>query len=166
MQTGARQPIMSSAEVHVGGLDHGLRPTVRELIIDNPEDVAREITALHENQREYQYARGSLRLRGASTGVDEITLRHLDRYGLDRLDTLRTVFRDEHANLRVTKRDGTTGTLFVGNQAGLIRSHIIDDRAHVWLQERLSFEGASPENLRQLVGRLVSDICRMTSTWA
>jgi hypothetical protein len=148
------------AQVHVGGLDHDLRPTVHDLIIDNPEDVEREILALHDDQLEYQDARNALRGRGASVGVDEVTLRHLDRYGLDRLDTLRAVFRDGSANLEVTKTDGTVGKLHVGSSLGVIRSHIIDNRDYVWLRDRLSFEGASPpKDLRQLVGRLVSDVC-------
>jgi hypothetical protein len=148
------------AEVLIGGLDRDLRSTVHELTINNPDDVAREILALHEDQLEYQDARNALRRRGASAGVDEVTLRHLDRYGLDRLDTLRTVSRHGHLNLEVTKMDGTAGKLYVGNHLGVIRSHIIDDRNYVWLQDRLSFEGACPpEDLRQLVGRPVSDVC-------
>lgn len=148
------------AQVQVGGLDHNLRPTVHELIIDNPDDVAREIMALHDDQLEYQDARNALRGRGASVSVDEVTLRHLDRYGLDRLDILRAVFRDGRANLEVTKTDGAAGKLHIINDLGIIRSHIIDNRDYVWLRDRLSFEGASPpEDLRQLVGRPVSDAC-------
>ena len=147
------------AEVHVGGLDHDLRPTVHELIIDNPEDIAREIMALHDDQLEYQDALNALRRRGASVGVDEVTLRHLDRYGLDRLDTLRAVFRDGHANLEVTKTNGTVGKLHIGSSLGVIRSHIIDNRDYVWLLDRLSFEGASPpEDLGVLVDQLVSAV--------
>lgn len=148
------------AEVHINGLDHHLRPYVHEVVVEESEDVADEIARLRDFQKEHQDARDALRFHGASTRVDEITLRHMDRYGLDRIETLRTVLRQGHVNFEVTKKDGTTRNLSIGNQVGIVRSTIIDDGGFDWLGDRLSFKGpTAPENLDSYIGRPVDDIC-------
>ncbi|MCI4652611.1 hypothetical protein [Sphingomonas aquatilis] len=148
------------AEVLVEGLDDSLRPIVHKLIVEEADDVADEILSLHDDQREYQKARDVLRRQGASVRVDEITLRHLARYGLDQLEALRAVLVHGHVNLPVTKRDGSAGKLFLRNYSGLVMSHVIDDTDFVWMGDQLILEGASrPANLPALVGRPVSDVC-------
>lgn len=67
------------AEVLIVGLDDDLRPTLHELIVEEAEDVAGEIEALHDEQQERQIARDALHRNGANVSVDEVTFRHLAR---------------------------------------------------------------------------------------
>jgi hypothetical protein len=92
--------------------------------------------------------------------LDKNTLRLMERYGLDRIETLRTVLRGGQVNLKVTKKGGATGNLYIGNQLGYVHSTIIDERHFDWLEDYLSFRGPdSPDDLERFINRPVNDIC-------
>ncbi|WP_210358337.1 hypothetical protein [Sphingomonas beigongshangi] len=148
------------ARVHFTGLGDQLRQVTHQLIIEEPEYVEDEIRAFDHEQLEHQRARDALRAQGADIAVDEITLRHLDRYGIDRLEALRSVAANGATRFEVTKRNGCSGKLSLRSDAGVVRCHIIDDPDFVWIDDVLALEGPStPADPASLASRLVSDVC-------
>ncbi len=148
------------AEVRVTGLDYQLLPATQHLIIEELEDVEGEIRALHEEQLDYQAARDAIRQRGADIAVDEMTLRHLDRYGINRLEALRMVAAEGGTIFPIVTREGLPGHLSLTSDAGTIRCHPLDRGDFVWLRDVLILEGAHPPaEPHAFVGHPVSTVC-------
>lgn len=134
-----------------------LKPTISGVIIEEPADVATEMAGILEEQRERQDRLAELDRLGCDLFVDGLTLDLLAAYGLDAAETLATLWKKQHLNLRF--RDaGQDVALSLITSGGYVTASIQLPQAF-WNGEHLWFTGSESENdHKPLIGKSLGSL--------
>jgi hypothetical protein len=107
------------ASVRIRHTSFYLRPETSETWVEEPKDVARELAATLEEQRERQEQIRELDALGADLIVDALTIELLQSYGFDAAEVLRDAWRRQCVNLKVENagREGWLSIVTYGGRA-------------------------------------------------
>lgn len=145
------------AEVTFRDTSFHLRPGTSSVDVKEPSDVAEKLKSILEDQRELRNILAEMEAIGADLVVDQITLDLLAAHNIDAEDALRQVWKNQHAEFKVTHL-GQETWLSVNSGHGKVMASISLGNAF-WNAEYLSLtneEGAS--DYGDFVGKSLGDL--------
>jgi len=112
------------AQVNIRNTSFYLRPEITSVIIEEPDDVAYELSQVFEDQRERQSQLQRLQELGADLEVDSVTVDLLRVHGFSITETLREVHRSQCVNLPESDGD-PAGRLSITSSSGSANASLV-----------------------------------------
>ena len=136
-----------------------LRPTVSELYVGEPADVAKELADVCKDQRERQDRIAEFDALGADLIVDRITLDLLTTHGLNVEEVLTAVWNRQCVNLTVEHLGRETSLSLISSNGHVTASISLEDA--IWNGEHLWFVGDEQmTDHTSLIGKSVGELVR------
>ena len=136
-----------------------LRPTVSELWVGEPADMAKELADILEEQRERQNRLAELDALGADLIVEQITLDLLTTHGIDVTEVLERVWKEQCVNLTVDHLGHETSLSLITFDGKVSASITLKDA--IWNGKHLWFLGDEQmKDHTSLIGQSVGDLVK------